>query len=122
MPTLFKYDKGVKFLKKPEKLTLIADPTTVKAAENLNLYKQSIDEFEIARLRQDMDDEINCLKKAVKNGLSDILAGKKARAAIKGKSGKTLIAKGKQITSETIEELSLGAVRKIDFSSAAKNC
>jgi len=33
MPTLFKYDKGVKFLKKPEDLTLIADPTTVKAAE-----------------------------------------------------------------------------------------
>ncbi len=32
MPTLFKYDKGVKFLKKPEDLTLIADPTTVKAA------------------------------------------------------------------------------------------
>ena len=32
MPTLFKYDKGVKFLKKPENLTLIADPTTVKAA------------------------------------------------------------------------------------------
>jgi len=34
MPTLFKYDKGIKFLKKPENLTLIADPTTVKAAEN----------------------------------------------------------------------------------------
>ena len=34
MPTLFKYDKGIKFLKKPEELQLIADPTTVKAAEN----------------------------------------------------------------------------------------
>lgn len=34
MTTLFKYDKGIKFLKKPENLTLIADPTTVKAAEN----------------------------------------------------------------------------------------
>jgi putative mRNA 3-end processing factor len=33
MPTLFKYDKGIKFLKKPENQTLIADPTTVKAAQ-----------------------------------------------------------------------------------------
>ncbi|NPD89658.1 MAG: hypothetical protein HGN29_13160 [Asgard group archaeon] len=34
MPTVFKYDKGIKFLKKPENLTLIADPTTAKAANN----------------------------------------------------------------------------------------
>ena len=34
MPTLFKYDKGIKFLKKPENLTLIADPTTAKSANN----------------------------------------------------------------------------------------
>ena len=37
MPTLFKYEKGIKFLKKPENLTLIADPTTVKAAENCDV-------------------------------------------------------------------------------------
>jgi putative mRNA 3-end processing factor len=34
MPTVFKYEKGIKFLKKPENLTLIADPTTAKAANN----------------------------------------------------------------------------------------
>lgn len=34
MPTIFKYEKGIKFLKKPENLALIADPTTAKAANN----------------------------------------------------------------------------------------
>ncbi len=34
MPTLFKYESGVKFLSKPSNLTLIADPTTAKAASS----------------------------------------------------------------------------------------
>lgn len=34
MPTLFKYESGVKFLSKPSNHTLIADPTTTKAAAN----------------------------------------------------------------------------------------
>ncbi|MCG3221630.1 MAG: MBL fold metallo-hydrolase [Candidatus Heimdallarchaeota archaeon] len=37
MPTVFKYDKGIKFLKKPENLTLIADPTTAKAANSCDV-------------------------------------------------------------------------------------
>ena len=36
MPTIFKYDKGIKFRKKPENFTLIADPTTAKAATDCN--------------------------------------------------------------------------------------
>lgn len=37
MPTLFKYESGIKFLSKPENLTLIADPTTTKAASNCDV-------------------------------------------------------------------------------------
>ncbi len=37
MPTLFKYERGVKFLSKPENLTLIADPTTTKAASDCDV-------------------------------------------------------------------------------------
>ncbi|MHA1952556.1 MAG: MBL fold metallo-hydrolase [Candidatus Heimdallarchaeaceae archaeon] len=37
MPTVFKYEKGIKFLTKPENLTLIADPTTAKAANNCDV-------------------------------------------------------------------------------------
>jgi putative mRNA 3-end processing factor len=32
MPTLFKYESGIKFLSKPENISLIADPTTTRAA------------------------------------------------------------------------------------------
>ena len=80
----------------------------------------AIDEWEINKLRQDMDDERNCLKKAVKNSLADILEGKKAKAAMKGKDGKVLIAKGKEITREAVNELSLGMIKKIDFSDREK--
>ncbi|MCK5227747.1 MAG: DNA-directed RNA polymerase subunit beta, partial [Desulfobulbaceae bacterium] len=60
------------------------------------------------------------LKKAVKNSLADILEGKKAKAAMKGKDGKVLIAKGKEITREAVNELSLGMIKKIDFSDREK--
>ncbi len=34
MPTLFKYESGIKFISKPDNMSLIADPTTTKAASN----------------------------------------------------------------------------------------
>ena len=37
MPTLFKYESGIKFLSKPSNLTLIADPTATKAAAKCDL-------------------------------------------------------------------------------------
>ena len=37
MPTVFKYEKGIKFLTKPENLTLIADPITAKAANSCDV-------------------------------------------------------------------------------------
>ena len=37
MPTLFKYERGIKFLSKPDNHTVIADPTTTKAASDCDV-------------------------------------------------------------------------------------
>ena len=36
MPTLFKYDKGIKFYKKPENIRLMADPTSISATKGID--------------------------------------------------------------------------------------
>ena len=80
----------------------------------------AIDEFEARRLTRDMDDEINCLKKGVRNGLAEILVGKTTKAAISGKADTVLLEKGKKITAAVLENLSLKDIRRIDFSGREK--
>ena len=36
MPTLFKYDKGIKFYKKPENIRFMADPTSISATKGID--------------------------------------------------------------------------------------
>ncbi len=74
-----------------------------------------IEEAEIASLRRDMEDEISCLKKAVRNGLADIIVGKKAASVVLGPKGEVLLERNKKIGTDLIEKLSLSAVRGLDF-------
>jgi len=80
----------------------------------------AIDEFEIKSLERDMEDEVNCLKKGVRNSLADLLDGKTAKNAIKDKKGESLVAKGKKISREVIERMSLSAIKGIDFAEKDK--
>ncbi|HIJ79903.1 MAG: DNA-directed RNA polymerase subunit beta [Desulfobulbaceae bacterium] len=80
----------------------------------------SIDEFEVKGLERDMDDELNCLKKGVRNNLADLLAGKTTNDAVKGDKSEVVLAKGKKITREIIEQLSLSAIKNIDYSDKDK--
>jgi len=79
----------------------------------------SIDEFEIKSLERDMEDEVNCLKKGVRNSLADLLDGKLSKSAIKDKKGELLLAKGKKITREVVEKMPLSAIKQVDY--AEKN-
>ncbi|PKN44590.1 MAG: DNA-directed RNA polymerase subunit beta, partial [Deltaproteobacteria bacterium HGW-Deltaproteobacteria-16] len=80
----------------------------------------AIDEFEIKTLERDMEDEVNCLKKGVRNSLADLLDGKTATAAIKDKKGEALLAKGKKISREVIERLSLSSIKLISYAEKDK--
>ncbi len=80
----------------------------------------AIDEFEIRSLERDMEDECNCLKKGVRNGLTEILDGKIVKTPVKGKKGQILLAKGKKITRDAIEEIPFTALGKVDFTDKKK--
>lgn len=80
----------------------------------------AIEEFEISRFQRDMEDEISGLKKGVRNGLAEILTGKTAQADIEGKKETVLLKKGKAITADIIEQLSLSSIRRIDYSDRQK--
>ena len=80
----------------------------------------SIDEFEIKGLERDMDDELNCLKKGMRNHLADLLAGKTTSADVKGNKSEVVLGKGKKITREVIEQLSLSAIKNIDYTDKSK--
>jgi len=76
----------------------------------------AIEDNEVDRLTQDMEDELNCLQKAVRNGLADLLVGKVSKAPLAARGGEVLLAKGKKYTTEIIDQASFSNLREIDFS------
>ena len=80
----------------------------------------AIEDAEVAILERDMEDELRCLKKGVRSSLADILNGLTAKAAIVAKDGTTLLAKGKKISREVIEQLPLGEIKRLDYSDRKK--
>ena len=76
----------------------------------------AIEDNEVERLTQDMEDELNCLKKAVRNGLADLLVGKVSKDPLAGKGSEVLLAKGKKYTKEIIDQANFSSLREIDFS------
>jgi len=76
----------------------------------------AIEDMEVEKLTKDMEDELRCLKKGVRDGLSELLIGKVAKASLKGKGSKTLLAKGKKFTKEIVEEADFAKLQEIDFS------
>ncbi|MBI5557389.1 MAG: DNA-directed RNA polymerase subunit beta [Deltaproteobacteria bacterium] len=80
----------------------------------------AIEEMEIRRLERDRDDEINCLKKAIKNGLADILGKETTNSPLLAKNGEELLEEGGKICLEVLEKMSLSAIKRIDFSNREK--
>ena len=76
----------------------------------------TIEDNEVERLTQDMEDELNCLKKAVRNGLADLLVGKVSKKPLVGKGGGVLLAKGKKYTKEIFDQADFSSLREIDLS------
>ncbi|MDF1576932.1 MAG: DNA-directed RNA polymerase subunit beta [Desulfurivibrionaceae bacterium] len=76
---------------------------------------RAIDDAEAAILEKYMEDELNSLKKAIKNRLADIMAGKKAGADISVRKDKVLLAKGQVIKQKLIEELPISTIKRIEF-------
>ena len=76
---------------------------------------RAIDDVEAAVLEREMEDELNCLQKAVRNRLIDFMVGKKASANMSGKKGLVLVKKGQTFTPELLVSLSIPALKKVDF-------
>ncbi|MCB2180707.1 MAG: DNA-directed RNA polymerase subunit beta [Desulfobulbaceae bacterium] len=76
----------------------------------------TIEEAEVSRLERDRDDEINCLRKAIKNGLADILSQEKAQSPVVAKNGEMLLEEGGKISLEILEKMSLSSIKRIDYS------
>ncbi|MEN8231061.1 MAG: DNA-directed RNA polymerase subunit beta [Thermodesulfobacteriota bacterium] len=76
----------------------------------------AIEDMEVDKLTKDMEDEIRCLKKGVRDALGELLVGKVATASLKGKDKKTLLAKGKKFTREIVEQAEFAKLHEIDFS------
>jgi DNA-directed RNA polymerase subunit beta len=76
----------------------------------------AIEDMEVEKLSKDMEDELRCLKKGVRDGLSEMLVGKVAKSDLRGKANTTLLAKGKKFTKEIIEQAEFAKLQEIDFS------
>ena len=76
----------------------------------------AIEDMEVDKLTKDMEDEIRCLKKGVRNALGELLVGKAATADLIGKDKTTLLAKGKKFTREIVEQAEFAKLHEIDFS------
>ncbi len=76
----------------------------------------AIEDMEVEKLTKDMEDELRCLKKGVRDSLGELLTGKAAKAPLIGRDKKTLLAKGKKFTREIIEEAQFAKLQEIDFS------
>jgi DNA-directed RNA polymerase subunit beta len=76
----------------------------------------AIEDMEVEKLTKDMEDELRCLKKGVRDGLNELLEGKVAKSGLKGKGNKILLAKGKKFTKEIIEQADFAKLQEIDFS------
>ncbi|MBC8318592.1 MAG: DNA-directed RNA polymerase subunit beta [Desulfobulbaceae bacterium] len=80
----------------------------------------AIEEVEIARLQRDLDDEVNCLKKAVRNNLAEILAKEKVNSAVLSKNGTELLEEGGKINLELLEKLPLSSIKRLDYTHREK--
>ena len=75
-----------------------------------------IEEAEIKALEQDLEDELALLAKSVKNGIADLLEGKVLKTAVKNRQDELLLAKGKKITRELVENLAPSEIKRLDYS------
>lgn len=78
-----------------------------------------IEDIEIKELERDMADELLSLKNGMRGNLSDILSGRKVKAAIFVKKS-AILAKGEKITRNIIEQLPLAMIRQIDYADRRK--
>ncbi|MBU1710074.1 MAG: DNA-directed RNA polymerase subunit beta [Proteobacteria bacterium] len=81
---------------------------------------QAIDKVEIKRLQRDLDDELNSLKKGARAGLSDLLTGKTVKTSVNIKDGTEILAKGKKITTEVLDQMPLRDIRMLDYTDRQK--
>jgi len=80
----------------------------------------AIEEVEVARLQRDMDDEVNCLKKAVRNNLSEILSKEKVNSVVIARNGEVLLEEGGKIDLELLAKLPLSSIKRLDYTHREK--
>jgi DNA-directed RNA polymerase subunit beta len=79
-----------------------------------------IEDDEIRRLNRDMEDELSSLKKGVRKTLCELLLDRTVKADIMDKKGNLLLALGKKITADVLDQIEFQRLRGLDFSERAK--
>jgi DNA-directed RNA polymerase subunit beta len=80
----------------------------------------AIEEVEISRLQRDMDDEIHCLKKAVRNNLAEILSKEKVNSQVIAQNGTVLLEEGGKISLDILEKMPLSSIKRLDYTNRQK--
>ncbi len=80
----------------------------------------AIEDLEIAKLNQDMDDELRVLEKGIRYSVAEILVGKKVDNEILSKNSEVLLKSKGKITTDVLDQMRLTTIRKIEFSQSAK--
>jgi DNA-directed RNA polymerase subunit beta len=80
----------------------------------------AIEEVEISRLQRDLDDEISCLKKAVRNNLAEILSKEKVNSQVIAKNGEVLLEEGGKISLDLLEKMPLSSIKRLDYTNRQK--
>ncbi|OQX14794.1 MAG: DNA-directed RNA polymerase subunit beta [Desulfobulbaceae bacterium A2] len=79
-----------------------------------------IEQYEIERLQQDMEDEQASLKKSVRHRIIALLVGRTAKEDVKDRKGNAVLKLGKKLTEEVLEQVRFSQLREIEFSDRKK--
>jgi DNA-directed RNA polymerase subunit beta len=77
---------------------------------------EHIENAEIDKLLKDQNDEINIIRKSAKGKLKSLLIGQTSAVTISDEAGQVLLAKGKKITTELLEQLSFRQWKELSLS------
>lgn len=80
----------------------------------------AIEEAEIAGLEADREDEINCLKKAVLSGISDLLTKEKLQESVLTKGNEVLFEEGSAIGRDLLDQLSFSEIKRLNYTNKDK--
>ncbi len=80
---------------------------------------QEIEDGEVERLEKNTRDQVRIMHEERNKNISDLVIGQKVTAAVQGRDGETLVAKGEKLTVEALEQLTRAEITKLPIADKA---